>query len=234
MQSGDGGTDVGTHHAGQQDRVAVEHDDLSTPAERRGRHLGAEEATAEDADPASGLQPLAQPVAVGQGADVVDPVPLDAGQPARPATGGEHDEVGGDRAAVGEEHRTDVGGDPLHRAAGPQGDVLSFAPGRVEQPEAVVPALAESLLGQVRALVRAGRLVTDDDDGTGKAATAQRAGGGGGDVAGADDDESGFSHGAQLASAPAGCVEDSLLVAFRGVTGSGATRIAPSSVTCTA
>ena len=103
----------------------------------------------------------------------------------------------------------------------------------VEQPEAVVPAGAEALLGQVRPLVGADRLVTDEDDGTGEAATAQRAGGGGGDVAGADDDEGLLGHRAQLARA-GGCVADSLLVAFRGVTGSGATRIAPSSVTCTA
>jgi hypothetical protein len=117
--------------------------------------------------------PSTPPVAVGQRPDVVDPVPLDAGQPARPTTGREHHDVGGERAAVSEEHRAGVGGDPLHRAAGAQGDVVGLAPGRVEQPQAVVPARAEAFLRQVRPLVRADGLVTDEDDGAGEAAAAQ-------------------------------------------------------------
>ena len=86
----------------------------------------------------------------------------------------------------------------------------------------------------MRPLVGADRLVADEDDGAGEAAATQGAGGGCGDVAGADDDEGLLGHRAHLASAAAGCVDESLLVARRGVTGSGATRTAPSSVTCTA
>ena len=151
VQAGDRSSDVRAQDPGQQHRVAVEDDDLGTSGQRRGRHLGAQEPAAEDADPAACLQSLAQPVAVGEGADVVDAVPLDPGQTARPATGGEHDDVRGDGGAVGEEHRSGVGGDPLDRAARAQRDVVGLAPGRGEQPEAVVPA------GLRRSLDRCGR-----------------------------------------------------------------------------
>ena len=83
----------------------------------------------------------------------------------------------------------------------------------------------------MRPLVGADRLVADEDDGSGEAAAAQGAGGGGGDVAGADDDEGLLAH---RVTARPGASRTRSVVAWRGVTGSGATRMAPSSVTCTA
>ena len=80
------------------------------------------------------------------------------------------------------------------------------------------PPVGEALLGQVWTLVGAGRLVTDEDDGAAEPAAAQRTRGRRGDVSGADDDEGLLAHVIHLASVPAGCVEDSLLVACRGVT----------------
>jgi len=145
---------------------------------RRRRHLGSEEAGADDHERPSGAQVGAQGEGVVQGAQhvhtrqVVSPR-----QPARPGAGGQHDAVAGDRAAVGEHDLARRR--PQRDSRDPQLPVdVEGVVGIAEQGElALLGGTGQEGLGQRWAVVRQVHLGADDGQPPVEALLAQGADG---------------------------------------------------------
>ena len=158
--------------------------------------LCADEARADDDDPASRAEREAQPVGVGLGPQVWIRSPCGAGDPARPPAGGDSTESAGEGGPVGEQHPAGRGVDARRRGGGPHVDVVRVGPDLREQPEAGLVLVGEVLLGQRRPLVGQVRLVAHDGDGAVVPPAPQGPGGHGRGLSPADDDDPPGAHGA--------------------------------------
>jgi hypothetical protein len=94
VQLGAGRGEVGAQYPAERDRVRLDHGDLDAQVAGGGRHLGADEATADHDEPATADQVAAQRDRVVQCAQGVHPAEVRAGQGPRPRAGGHHDAVG--------------------------------------------------------------------------------------------------------------------------------------------
>lgn len=175
------GGDELTHRRAQRTRErcrgGLDDRDLeSEPAGGRG-DLGADEPAADDDEPATARQVLAQRACVVERAQNVNALQAVAsGQGAGGRPGGHHDAVGANRAAVGQPYRAIDAIQPDGTGA-EQPLRTQLLAVRLEHEVGLRHLTGEELLGQRRPVVRAMGLVADDDEPSVVALRTQRAGG---------------------------------------------------------
>lgn len=174
----------------------MHHGDLRPVGAGRRRDLQPDPARARDHQmavlPAQARQDLAQPVAVRDAAQMVDPGELGAGdvEAARFRAGRQQQLVVRDGRAVAEPHGPRGAVDQVDGLAEVQFDVVLRVPGRFMDAEAVAFGLAQQIaLGQGRALVGVIAFVPDEDHPPGEPLRAQGLGRLGAREPSTDDDE---------------------------------------------